>query len=150
MVRERSMNSNIVKPDKDIEKLPRKLQQLAQVFTENIYFCDLKSACEFAQLNYNSIRSMISAQKKKGNNFWVLVENMRKEKLLAFKPFIDNRMITGALDGTHKDKELFYKLSGDIQTGVNANVNVNIQNNIRFPVSKSDIVPIDLKSVENE
>jgi len=143
------MNSNIVKPDKDIEKLPRKLQQLAQVFTENIYFCNLKSACEFAQLNYSSIRSMISVQKKKGNNFWVLVENMRKEKLLAFKPFIDNKMIEGALNGTNKDKELFYKLTGDIQTGSNHNVNVNIQNNIRFPVSKSDIIPIDLQTVEN-
>ena len=143
------MNNNLVKPDKDIKRLPRKLQQLAQVFTENIYFCDLKSACEFAQLNYSSVRSMISAQKKKGNNFWMLVENMRKEKLLAFKPFIDNKMIEGALNGTNKDKELFYKLSGDIQTGSNHNVNVNVQNNIRFPVSKSDIVPIDLESVEN-
>jgi len=89
------MNTNIVKPDKDIEKLPRKLQQLAQVFTENIYFCDLKSACQYADLNYHSIRTMISVQKKKGNNFWVLVENMRKEKLLAFNPFIDNKMIEG-------------------------------------------------------
>ena len=142
--------NQLIKPDKDIKKLPRKLQQLAQVFTENIYFCDLKSACEFAQLNYSSVRSMISAQKKKGNNFWTLVENMRKEKLLAFKPFIDNKMIDGALNGTNKDKELFYKLTGDIQTGSNHNVNVNIQNNIRFPVSKSDIIPIDLESVENE
>ncbi len=142
------MNKNIVKPDKDIEKLPKKLRQLAQVFTENIYFCDLKSACEFAQLNYSSVRSMISAQKKKGNNFWVLVENMRKEKLLAFKPFIDNKMIEGALNGTNRDKELFYKLTGDIQTGSNHNVNVNVQNNIRFPVSKADIIPIDLESVE--
>ena len=140
--------NQLIKPDKDIKRLPRKLQQLAQVFTENIYFCDLKSACEFAQLNYSSVRSMISAQKKKGNNFWTLVENMRKEKLLAFKPFIDNKMIEGALNGTNKDKELFYKLTGDIQTGSNHNVNVNIKNNIRFPVSKSDIVPIDLESVE--
>ncbi len=140
--------NQLIKPDKDIKKLPRKLQQLAQVFTENIYFCDLKSACEFAQLNYSSVRSMISAQKKKGNNFWTLVENMRKEKLLAFKPFIDNKMIEGALNGTNKDKELFYKLTGDIQTGSNHNVNVQL-NNIRFPVSKSDIIPSDLESVEN-
>jgi len=144
------MNSNIVKPDKDIEKLPRKLQQLAQVFTENIHFCNLKSACEFAQLNYNSIRSMISAQKKKGNNFWVLVETIRKEKLLAFKPFIDNKMIEGALNGTNRDKELFYKLTGDIQTGSNHNINLQINNECRFPVSKADIIPIDLESVENE
>jgi len=140
--------NQLIKPDKDIKKLPRKLQQLAQIFTKNIYFFDLKSACEFANLNYHSIRSMISVQKKKGNNFWVLVETIRKEKLLAFKPFIDNKMIEGALNGTNRDKELFYKLTGDIQTGSNHNVNVNIQNNIRFPVSKSDIVPIDLKSVE--
>jgi len=140
--------NQLIKPDKDIKKLPRKLQQLAQVFTENIYFCDLKSACQYADLNYHSIRTMISVQKKKGNNFWVLVENMRKEKLLAFKPFIDNRMIEGALNGTNRDKELFYKLSGDIQTGVNANVNVNIQNNIRFPVSKSEVIPIDLEKPE--
>jgi len=144
------MNTNIIKPDKDIKKLPRKLQQLAQVFTENIYFCDLKSACEYANLNYHSIRSMISVQKKKGNNFWVLVETIRKEKLLAFKPFIDNKMIEGALNGTNRDKELFYKLTGDIQTGSNHNINVNVQNNIRFPVSKSDIIPIDLQTVENE
>jgi len=142
--------NQLIKPDKDIKKLPRKLQQLAQVFTENIYFGDLKSACQYAGLNYHSVRSMISAQKKKGNNFWTLVENMRKEKLLTFKPFIDNKMISGALNGTNKDKELFYKLTGDIQTGVNTNVNVNIQNNIRFPVSKSDIIPIDLESIENE
>ncbi len=141
--------TQLIKPDKDIKKLPRKLQQLAQVFTENIYFCDLKSACEFAQLNYSSVRTMISAQKKKGNNFWTLVESMRKEKLLAFKPFMDNKMIEGALNGTNRDKELFYKLTGDIQTGSNHNVNVNIQNNIRFPVSKSDIIPIDLQTVEN-
>jgi len=140
--------NQLIKPDKDIKKLPRKLQQLAQVFTENIYFCDLKSACEYANLNYHSIRSMISVQKKKGNNFWVLVENIRKEKLLAFKPFIDNRMIEGALNGTNRDKELFYKLTGDIQTGSNHNINVNVQNNIRFPVSKSDIIPIDLQTVE--
>ena len=140
--------NQLIKPDKDLEKLPRKLRQLAQVFTENIYFCDLKSACEFALLNYPSIRTMISREKKKGNNFWVLVENVRKEKLLAFKPFIDNKMIEGALNGTNRDKELFYKLSGDIQTGSNHNVNVNVQNNIRFPVSKADIIPIDLESVE--
>ena len=142
------MNKNIVKPDKDIKKLPRKLQQLAQIFTENIYFCDLKSACQYADLNYHSIRTMISVQKKKGNNFWVLVENVRKEKLLRYKPFIDNKMIEGALNGTNRDKQLFYKLTGDIQTGSQNNINVNIQNNIRFPVSKSDIVPIDLESVE--
>ncbi len=142
------MNNNLVKPDKDIKRLPRKLQQLAQVFTEEIYFCDLKSACKFADLNYHSIRSMISAQKKKGNNFWVLVENLRKEKLLAFKPFIDNKMIEGALNGTHKDKELFYKLTGDIQTGSNHNINLQINNECRFPVSKADIIPSDLKSVE--
>jgi len=78
------MNTNIVKTNQDIKKLPRKLQQLAQVFTENIYFCDLKSACQYADLNYLSIRTMISEQKKKGNNFWTLVENVRKEKLLRF------------------------------------------------------------------
>ncbi len=139
------MNTNIVKTNQDIKKLPRKLQQLAQVFTENIYFCDLKSACQYADLNYHSIRSMISAQKKKGNNFWVLVENMRKEKLLAFKPFIDNRMIEGALNGTNKDKELFYKLTGDIQTGSNHNINLQINNECRFPVSKADIIPSDLE-----
>jgi len=144
------MNNNLVKPDKDIKKLPRKLQKLAQVFTQNITFCDLKSACEFAQLNYSSIRTMISREKKKGNNFWQLLENMRKEKLLVHKPFIDNRMIDGALNGTNRDKELFYRLTGDIQSGSNHNVNVNVQNNIRFPVSKADIIPIDLKSVENE
>jgi len=142
------MNNNLIKTDSNIQRLPKKLRQLAQVFTENIYFCDLKSACEFAQLNYSSIRSMISAQKKKGNNFWVLVENMRKEKLLAFKPFIDNKMIEGALTGTNKDKELFYKLTGDIQTGSNHNINLQINNECRFPISKSDIVPIDLESVE--
>ena len=142
------MNNNLIKTDSNIQRLPKKLRQLAQVFTENIYFCDLKSACEFALLNYPSIRTMISREKKKGNNFWVLVENVRKEKLLAFKPFIDNRMIEGALNGTNRDKELFYKLSGDIQTGSNHNVNVNVQNNIRFPVSKADIIPIDLESVE--
>lgn len=144
------MNNNLVKPDKDIKKLPRKLQQLAQVFTQNITFCDLKSACQYADLNYHSIRSMISVQKKKGNNFWTLVENMRKEKLLAFKPFIDNKMIEGALNGTSKDKELFYKLTGDIQTGYNHNINLQINNECRFPISKSDIVPSDLESVENE
>lgn len=144
------MNNNLVKPDKDIKKLPRKLQQLAQVFTQNITFCDLKSACQYADLNYHSIRSMISVQKKKGNNFWTLVESMRKEKLLVFKPFIDNRMIEGALNGTHKDKELFYKLTGDIQTGYNHNINLQINNECRFPISKSDIVPSDLESVENE
>ena len=144
------MNNNLVKPDKDIKKLPRKLQQLAQVFTQNITFCDLKSACQYADLNYHSIRSMISVQKKKGNNFWVLVENMRKEKLLAFKPFIDNKMIEGALNGTNRDKELFYKLTGDIQTGSNHNINLQINNECRFPISKSDIVPIDLESVENK
>lgn len=144
------MNNNLVKPDKDIKKLPRKLQQLAQVFTQNITFCDLKSACQYADLNYHSIRSMISVQKKKGNNFWTLVESMRKEKLLVFKPFIDNRMIEGALNGTHKGKELFYKLTGDIQTGYNHNINLQINNECRFPISKSDIVPSDLESVENE
>jgi len=75
---------------------------------------------------------------------------MRKEKLLVFKPFIDNRMIEGALNGTHKDKELFYKLTGDIQTGYNHNINLQINNECRFPISKSDIVPSDLESVENE
>jgi len=140
--------NQLIKPDKDIKRLPRKLQQLAQVFTENIYFCDLKSACQYADLNYHSIRTMISVQKKKGNNFWVLVENMRKEKLLAFKPFIDNRMIEGALNGTNRDKELFYKLTGDIQTGSNHNINLQINNECRFPISKSDIVPIDLECVE--
>ena len=133
-----------------IEDFPSVLMKLNKVIIDNYSFNDINQVCQENGIKYSSVLNAICNSKKKGSNFYQLLDKERQLKFLQVKPLIDNRMIEGALNGTNRDKELFYKLTGDIQTGVNANVNVNIQNNIRFPVSKSDIIPIDLESVENE
>ena len=127
-----------------IDDFPPVLKKLNKVIIDNYSFNDINQVCQENGIKYSSVLNAICNSKKKGLNFYQLLDKGRQLKFLQVKPLIDNKMIDGALNGTHRDKELFYKLSGDIQTGVNANVNVNIQNNIRFPVSKSDVIPIDL------
>ncbi len=132
-----------------IEDFPPVLKKLNKIIIDNYTFKDIKELCINNSLSYDAVMGAISKHKRKGFNYYQLLDSQRQLKFLQVKPLIDNSMIDGALNGTNKDKELFYKLTGDIQTGINANVNVNIQNNIRFPVSKSDIIPIDLKSAED-
>jgi len=133
------------KKEIEITDFPLKLRKLAKFMIESPDFMTKIEACKQINLNYNSISVAISKYRKKGINFDSYVNQFALEKLKLNKYEVSNSVLDGALNGTHKDKELFYKLTGDIQTGVNANVNINVQNNIRFPVSKSDVIPVDLE-----
>ena len=63
----------------------------------------IKQSCEDLNVNYNSIHSQISREKKKGNGFYKLLEeksgNYLKINLLA----VDNATLEGALEDSAKD-----------------------------------------------
>jgi len=49
----------------ELKEFPPKLQKLARFIEENHSFKSLKEACEFADVNYDSVRVLMARYKKK-------------------------------------------------------------------------------------
>ena len=142
--------NQLIKKNPEIKDFPKKLQKLAVEMINSADFCTIKEACRRVDLNYESVTTMISRCNKKGNDFHGLVSDNIINVLKRKRPEVYRSLVDRALDGSHTHQKLYSQLVGDIQTGSNHNVNVNIQNNVRFPVSKSDVIPVDLQNTENE
>ena len=93
---------------------------------------------------------MISRRNKKGLDCHGLVSENVFNILKRKRPEVYKSLLERALDGSHPHQKLFSQLVGDIQSGSNHNIHVNVQNNIRFPVARSNELPSDLIELESD
>ena len=109
-----------------LKHFPPKLRKLGKYLLQMDKKVAIKQACEELQVNYGSIRSQISREKKKGNDFYKLIEeeadNYLKINLLA----VDVATVEGALTGGARDREIYYKRAGKMSDKVNVAINTNL------------------------
>jgi len=91
-----------------------RLRRIAEIMINSIEFYSLKKACELANVNYDSARTMISRYRKKGIDFNDFVGSKAIELLNKGKYDVYRSIRDRAIDGTAQDRRLFTQLTGDL------------------------------------
>lgn len=103
--------------DKEFEKrnsislkhFPYKLRKLGKYLLQSDKKITIKQACEDINVNYSSIRSQISREKIKGNDFYAFIEAVSEAYLNSSLIAVDSATVEGALNGSARDREIYYK-----------------------------------------
>jgi len=91
-----------------------RLRRIAEIMINSIEFYSLKKACELANVNYDSARTMISRYRKKGIDFNDFVGSKAIELLNKGKYDVYRSIRKRAIKGTAQDRKLFVQLTGDL------------------------------------
>ena len=110
----------------DFFSFPPKLRKLALHIIGSDDFETLKAYCEEADIKYDSARSLIAQQRKKGRNFYDLIKNCYSQKLHKHMPQIMKALIREAKKGSIKHIELCLKISNMIKESENGSVTNNL------------------------
>ena len=86
----------------------------------------IKQACEDINVNYGSVRSQISREKIKGNDFYAFIEAVSEAYLNSSLIAVDSATVEGALTGGSRDRELFYKRAGKLKDAPQIAINTNL------------------------
>jgi len=124
-----------------LKRFPPKLQELARFIEENYGFKSLKEACKLAGVNYDSIRTTISKERKKGSDFNDLLYSLLDKRNRNRLTYIDNAVAEKALAGDMRAAEIFYKRTGEIKPMNKTEINFNQQNNY-LTMGQIDSLPI--------
>jgi len=111
------MNKDIkIRDNKDtkLSDFSPRLRRVAEIMTNSIEFCSLKKACELANVNYDSVKTMISRYRKKGIDFNDFVSSKAIELLNKGKYDVYRSIRERAINGTAQDRRLFTQLTGDL------------------------------------
>ena len=111
------MNKDIkIRDNKDtkLSDFSPRLRRVAEIMTNSIEFYSLKKACELANVNYDSARTMISRYRKKGIDFNDFVSSKAVELLNKGKYDVYRSIRKRAIKGTAQDRKLFVQLTGDL------------------------------------
>ncbi|HEX3037281.1 MAG TPA: hypothetical protein VHT73_19525 [Thermodesulfobacteriota bacterium] len=92
-----------------LQSFPPQLRKLALFVVRSDTPISLKEACGKLQLNYDSVCVQITKQRKKGKDFNDLLNQESFEYLRSRVSEVDRSLVSEAISGTHKDRELFYK-----------------------------------------
>lgn len=101
-----------------LKDFPPLLRKIALVMLESETKMAISDAAKIAQVDADVARQMIYKQRKKGKNFYDLLNKELYEELRNKVHTIDLASYEKGLEGTHKDRELFYKRFGFIQETV--------------------------------
>ena len=122
-----------------LSDFPRKLRQIALVYRENEKPITLAEACRQAGVQYDTATKYIQRYKKKGRNFWELLNREAYEYLKDSVHAVDKRLKETATIGSHKHMELFYKRLGLLEESkLNAQINISFNHIVCPPVSIQD------------
>ncbi len=77
----------------ELAKFPPKLRKLALHIIDSDEFKSIKAYCTEAGIKYDSARLLIAQQRKKGNDFHVLLRDFYSQKLHRHKPAILKALI---------------------------------------------------------
>ena len=109
-----------------LKHFPYKLRKIGKIMLQSESKMTLKEACEAAGVNYGSIRSTISREKKKGNDFYKLLEEEADQYLKIHLLAVDAATVQGALEDSARDRELFYKRVGKLKESIQVEINNNL------------------------
>ena len=120
--------------DKEFEKenvislknFPPKLRKLARFMLESEEKKTVSQACRDLNLNIKSIFTLIHRSKQNGNDFNKFIENISDSYLNLELINVDKATVKGALNGSARDRELYYKRINKLKEGSNIEINTNL------------------------
>ncbi len=96
-----------------LEDFPPRIRRVAEIMTNSIEFYSLKKACELANVNYDSAKTMIARYRKKGIDFNEFVSSKTIELLRKGKYAVYRSLRERAISGSGFHQKLFSQLVGD-------------------------------------
>jgi len=90
-----------------------KLRRVAEIMTNSIEFYSLKKACELANVNYDSAKTMIARYRRKGIDFNEFVSSKTIELLQKSKYDVYRSLRDRAISGSGFHQKLYSQLVGD-------------------------------------
>jgi len=97
----------------ELEDFSPKLRRVAEIMTNSIEFYSLKKACELANVNYDSAKTMIARYRKRGIDFNEFVSSKTIELLNKSKYDVYRSLRDRAISGSGFHQKLFSQLVGD-------------------------------------
>ncbi|NIP39102.1 MAG: hypothetical protein GWO07_10445 [Candidatus Dadabacteria bacterium] len=144
-MRKKHMPALIKENNIDIDEFPPVLRKLAEKVMGNYNFNSLQELCNNEGMSYRSVLNAISREKKKGNDFRMLLYSLLDYRNKCLLPFVDNVVYGKALESDMTAAKLFYKRTGAIQSGSGGDrVQVNNQINLAFTPPLPDKDTIDI------
>ncbi len=98
-----------------LKHFPPKLRKLAKYLLQMDKKVTLKQACDELNVNYGSVRSLISREKKKGNDFSRFIKEQGKSVLHLNKVGVYKSLVKGAVEGSAAHIKLFAQITGDLE-----------------------------------
>ena len=96
-----------------LEDFPPRIRRVAEIMTNSIEFYSLKKACELANVNYDSAKTMIARYRKKGIDFNEFVSSKTIELLQKSKYDVYRSLRERAISGSGFHQKLYSQLVGD-------------------------------------
>ena len=109
-----------------LKHFPYKLRKVAKYLLQMDKKVTIKQACEDINVNYSSIRSQISREKIKGNDFYAFIEAVSEAYLNSSLIAVDSATVEGALEGSARDRELYYKRAGKLHDRPQIEINTSL------------------------
>ncbi len=98
-----------------LKHFPPKLRKLAKYLLQMDKKVTLKQACDELNVNYGSVRSLISREKKKGNDFSKFIRDASKDLLNINRIGVYRALVKGAVEGSAAHIKLFAQITGDLE-----------------------------------
>lgn len=101
--------------DSELSKFPPKLRKLAEFVRNNPEYMSLKEYCEQGNVNYDTVRTLISRSRKKGNDFNELLTRIYREKLGSHRSQVFAALVRKTKEGSLPHMRLYFELTGDLK-----------------------------------
>jgi len=125
-----------------LEDFSPRLRRVAEIMVNSIEFYSLKKACELANVNYDSAKTMIARYRKKGIDFNEFVSSKTIELLRKGKYDVYRSLRDRAISGSGFHQKLYSQLVGDYTE------RQQIDHNIKAKIvvfSPSSVMPEDIR-----
>ncbi len=109
-----------------LKHFPPKLRKLARFMLESEEKKTVSQACRDLGLNIKSIFTLIHRSKQNGNDFNEFIENISDSYLNLELINVDKALVEGALDGSARDRELYYKRINKLHDKAQIEINTNL------------------------
>jgi len=109
-----------------LKHFPPKLRKLARFMLESEEKKTVSEACRDLNLNIKSIFTLIHRSKQNGNDFNEFIENISDSYLNLELINVDKATVKGALEGTARDREIYYKRINKLKEPRNIEITSNL------------------------
>ena len=109
-----------------LKHFPPKLRKLARFMLESEEKKTVSEACRDLGLNRKSIFTLIHRSKQNGNDFNELLSDISDNYLNLELINVDKATVKGALEGTARDREIYYKRINKLKEPRNIEITSNL------------------------